>query len=107
MIDWKSKLTSRKFWMAVIGFVTGLLTYLGMGAEEAEKIGSLILMGASIAAYIIGEGLIDAAAANSVNFAPYDDFDEDYDEDKPPDEEPDKSGLFHGTSGDVMEDDGK
>ena len=62
-IDWKSKLTSRKLWMAIIGFATGLLTYLGMGAEQAEKIGSLILMAASIAAYIIGEGWADAAHA--------------------------------------------
>lgn len=65
MIDWKAKLTSRKLWMAVIGFTTGLLTYLGVGVEQAEQIGSLILMAASIAAYIIGEGLIDAAAAGS------------------------------------------
>lgn len=64
-IDWKSKLTSRKLWMAIIGFATGLLTYLGMGAEQAEKIGSLILMGASIVAYIIGEGLTDAAGAQT------------------------------------------
>ena len=63
MIDWKAKLTSRKLWMAIIGFATGLLTYLGMGAEQAEKIGSLILMAASIAAYIIGEGWADAAGA--------------------------------------------
>ena len=61
MTDWKSKLTSRKFWMALIGFVTGLLTYLGVGVEKTEQIGSLILMGASVFAYIIGEGLIDAA----------------------------------------------
>ena len=64
-IDWVAKLTSRKFWMAIIGFTTGLLTYLGMGAEQAEKIGSLILMGASIAAYIIGEGWADAAGAKT------------------------------------------
>lgn len=62
-IDWVSKLTSRKFWMAIIGFTTGLLTYLGVGVEKAEQIGSLILMAASIAAYIIGEGLTDAASA--------------------------------------------
>ena len=62
-IDWVAKLTSRKFWMAIIGFTTGLLTYLGVGAEQTEQIGSLILMAASIAAYIIGEGLTDAAAA--------------------------------------------
>lgn len=65
MIDWKTKLCSRKFWLAVVGFVTGLLTFLGVGTEQADKIGSLILMAASIAAYIIGEGLADAAGAQS------------------------------------------
>jgi len=65
MIDWKSKLTSRKLWMAIIGFTTGLLTYLGVGVEKAEQIGSLILMAASIAAYIIGEGWADAAGAKA------------------------------------------
>ena len=65
MIDWKSKLTSRKFWMAVIGFVTGLLTFLGVGVEQSEQIGSLILMAASVLAYIIGEGLADAAGAHA------------------------------------------
>ena len=38
-IDWVSKLTSRKFWMAIIGFTTGLLTYLGVGVEKTEQIG--------------------------------------------------------------------
>ena len=66
MIDWKRKLTSRKFWMALIGFVTGLLTYLGIGVEKTEQIGSLILMGASVFAYIIGEGLSDMGNSNVV-----------------------------------------
>lgn len=64
-INWAAKLTSRKLWMAIIGFTTGLLTYLGVGMEKAEQIGSLILMAASIVAYIIGEGLIDAAGAKA------------------------------------------
>lgn len=38
-INWVSKLTSRKFWMAIIGFTTGLLTYLGVGVEKTEQIG--------------------------------------------------------------------
>ena len=62
-VDWRAKLTSRKLWMAVAGFAAGLLTYLGVGAEEAERIGGLILTGASVAAYIIGEGLAGAAGA--------------------------------------------
>ena len=56
MVDWKSKLTSRKFWMAIIGFVTGLLKYLDMDAGKVEQIGSLILMGASVVANMNGEG---------------------------------------------------
>ena len=59
-IDWKRKLTSRKLWMAIAGFITGLLTLNGVGADQVEKIGGLIMMGASVIAYIIGEGMADA-----------------------------------------------
>lgn len=60
MIDWKRKLTSRKFWMAVALFVSGILTALGDG-EKAEQIAGLIMQGAAVVAYIIGEGLADAS----------------------------------------------
>jgi hypothetical protein len=55
------KLTSRKFWAAVVGFVTGLLIYLGKSEAETAQIGALIMSAASVVAYIVGEGLIDAA----------------------------------------------
>lgn len=74
MIDWKKKLCSRKLWMAIIGFVTGLLTFLGVGVEKSESIGSLILMAASILSYILGEGLIDAAAAHGGSTVIFPDF---------------------------------
>ena len=57
------KLTSRKLWMAVAGFVSGLLVYFGKTAEQAERVAALILSGASVLAFILGEGLIDAASA--------------------------------------------
>lgn len=57
------KLTSRKLWMAVAGFVSGLLIYFGQTAEQAERVAALILSGASVLAFILGEGLIDAASA--------------------------------------------
>ena len=60
MVDWKSKLTSRKFWVCVADFVTGLLLYLKVDADKVDRIGGLIIMGAGVVAYIIGEGLIDA-----------------------------------------------
>lgn len=59
-IDWKRKLTSRKFWAAVAGFVSMLIIALGKGAETAQTVTGLIMAGASLIAYIIGEGLADA-----------------------------------------------
>jgi hypothetical protein len=55
------KLTSRKFWMAIALFVSGLLTALGENKETAEIISGLIMQGAAVVAYIFGEGLADAA----------------------------------------------
>lgn len=60
MIDWKRKLCSRKLWIAIVGFVTGLVVFLGDTAEHAEKLGALILSAASVLAYILGEGLADS-----------------------------------------------
>ena len=61
-IDWKRKLTSRKFWMALAGFVSGLLIFLGHSESEAAQVASLIMSGASVIAYCIGEGLADQSA---------------------------------------------
>lgn len=66
------KLTSRKMWTAIIGFVTGLLIYRGKSEAEAEQIGSLILMAASVVAYIVGEGLADMGNNTPIYFDDYD-----------------------------------
>lgn len=62
------KLTSRKFWAAIVGFVTGLLIYLGKSEAETAQIGALIMSAASVVAYIVGEGLIDAAREKGDNY---------------------------------------
>ncbi len=62
-IDWVRKLTSRKFWVALTSFISMLIIACGGTAEKAEKIAALIIAGASVVAYIIGEGLTDAAGA--------------------------------------------
>ena len=64
-IDWKSKLTSRKFWAAVTEFVAMLIIALGGTQETATQITALIMAGAGVIAYIIGEGLADAAGAKN------------------------------------------
>ena len=57
-IDWKRKLTSRKFWLAIATFVSMLLVYFGDSPSDAEQVSALIMAGA---AYIVGEGLTDKA----------------------------------------------
>jgi len=59
-IDWKRKLTSRKFWMAIIALITGILTAFNVDAGTVEKVSGLVMSGASAIAYIIAEGLVDA-----------------------------------------------
>lgn len=54
------KLTSRKLWVAVAGFVAGLIVALDGNAETAETISALILQGASVLGYLLAEGLVDA-----------------------------------------------
>lgn len=59
-IDIVRKLTSRKFWLAVVALVTGLLTAFNVDAGTVEKVSGIIMSGASVVAYIIAEGLVDA-----------------------------------------------
>lgn len=59
-IDWKRKLTSRKFWAAVVGFVTPLLLAFGVAEEAVTQVTSIVMAGGTLVAYIIAEGLVDA-----------------------------------------------
>ncbi len=54
------KLTSRKFWLAIAAFITELIVAFKGDAETAETISGMIMAGATVIAYIFGEGLIDA-----------------------------------------------
>lgn len=59
-MNWKRKLTSRKLWLSVASFVSMLLIYFGHAESEASQIAALIMAGASIVGYVVGEGLADA-----------------------------------------------
>lgn len=60
-INWVRKLTSRKLWAAVASFVSMMIVATGGTESTATQITALIMAGASVVAYIIGEGLSDAA----------------------------------------------
>ena len=57
--DIKRKLTSRKFWAAIVEFVTMLLLANGMTENQVGQITAIIMAGAGVLAYIIAEGLTD------------------------------------------------
>lgn len=63
-IDWVRKLTSRKLWTAVASFTSMMIVATGGTENTATQITALIMAGASVVAYIIGEGLTDASNAN-------------------------------------------
>lgn len=64
-IDWQKKLTSRKLWVSIAGFVAGLIV-LGSGSQEtADKISGAILSGAAVIGYVLGEGLADSKGGNT------------------------------------------
>ena len=55
------KLTSRKFWLAIAAFITELVVAFKGDAETAETISGMSMAGATVIAYVLGEGFIDAA----------------------------------------------
>lgn len=64
-IDWKKKLTSRKFWVALIGFVTPTMLAFGVAEDIVTQVAGIVMAGATLIAYIIGEGLADSARVSN------------------------------------------
>ena len=64
-IDWRRKLTSRKFWISIAGFVAGMIVIFGGSQDTADKISGSIMSGAAVVAYAVGEGLADGNSTNT------------------------------------------
>ena len=66
-IDWKRKLTSRKFWLSVASFVSLLVVALGKSESDASQVAAIIMSAATVIGYVIGEGLADGANRDEVS----------------------------------------
>ena len=64
-INWKQKLTSRKFWAAIITVVTTTLVAFNVSNLTIEQVVAVIAAASVLIAYIVGEGLVDAARLKS------------------------------------------
>ena len=59
-MDWKRKLTSRKFWLTIAAFVTGMVIYMtSPDKTNPDSITGIIMSLGSVVAYIVGEGFAD------------------------------------------------
>lgn len=65
MMNLKEKLTSRKFWAAVAGFVAGLAVVFGLDQDVITQVAGLVGSIASVVAFIVAEGKVDAASAEA------------------------------------------
>lgn len=54
------KLTSRKFWVALVGFITALLIAFKVDGGSVEQVTAIIMSFGSLIAYIFAEGWADA-----------------------------------------------
>lgn len=61
-IDWKRKLSSRKFWAAVSGVAIAVMMAFGQNAEQQERVSGVIASLGVLAVYILSEGAVDKAA---------------------------------------------
>ena len=59
MIDWKKKLSSRKFWVAIVGIVSALAAVFKMDSGTTEQIITLVMSFATLIAFILAEGFVD------------------------------------------------
>ena len=66
-INWKQKLSSRKFWAAVTGVVSALLVLFNLDSMSVEKIIALVSAEGVLVSYILSEGSVDNSALKGDN----------------------------------------
>lgn len=64
-INWRRKLSSRKFWAAITGVVISIMMIFGADSGSQEKIAGAITSTGVLVTYILAEGSTDKAALNS------------------------------------------
>lgn len=60
-INWKRKLASRKLWLSIASFVSLIIIATGESEAVATQVSAIIMAGATVIGYVIGEGLADSS----------------------------------------------
>ncbi|MDY3947545.1 MAG: hypothetical protein SOZ40_06160 [Ezakiella sp.] len=59
-INWKQKLSSRKFWAAIIGLAVSIVAFTKATPETTERIVALISAIGVLVMYMLAEGIADS-----------------------------------------------
>jgi hypothetical protein len=65
VIDWKAKLSSRKLWLALAGFITSVLVLFGTDNDTITKVTAMIMALGTVVAYVLAEGYVDGQRQQS------------------------------------------
>jgi len=60
-VDWKAKLSSRKFWALITGVVVSVMVLLGADATAQDQVVGVIGAVGSVMAYMFSEAIVDAS----------------------------------------------
>lgn len=60
-VNWMRKLSSRKFWALIAGFLGSLLVAFNVGENQIAQVTSIITAFGSVAVYIFAEASVDKA----------------------------------------------
>lgn len=65
-IDWKAKLSSRKFWTAVVAYITALLGSFNVGDNVTAQVALIVTGIGALAVYMLAEAKADAGRKDGV-----------------------------------------
>lgn len=63
-INWGQKLSSRKFWVTLMGFIASVLFAFNVAEVQVEKVTGVISTMSLLVTYILTEGYIDSKRKN-------------------------------------------
>ncbi|MEQ8174610.1 MAG: hypothetical protein ABRQ26_06005 [Syntrophomonadaceae bacterium] len=61
-VDWKKKLSSRKFWALLAGLATSAMVLLNVSENTAAQVAAVIGAFGSVVVYILSEAYVDGRA---------------------------------------------
>jgi hypothetical protein len=64
-IDWKRKLSSRKFWTALGALFAAVAVVCGAGESVITEVTAIISAAGVLVAYILGEAMVDSKSDDS------------------------------------------